>query len=182
MPVSCQCNGKGTCRGCACKKAGRNCSSCLLLGKGQCVNPFNSSNLVQDIRGQQPTLQWIRDLPNVPLRTSDSLSWHGLLSLSVTREDAILDTDVSSNDRDGLSEDSHVDTSRSLPAFKCMSHSNALWHDLTGQEFSNRIDDIYNQIVYWKPNLFTIPSRNYGKLFVGELARLFESIHYGVSN
>ena len=37
----------------------------------------------------------------MPLGTSDSLSRRSSLLLSVTREEAILNTDVSSNDRDG---------------------------------------------------------------------------------
>lgn len=34
------------------------------------------------------------------------------------------------------------------------------------------IDDAYNEVVHWSPNLFQIPSGAYGKKFVAELTLL----------
>ena len=34
-------------------------------------------------------------------------------------------------------------------------------------------DDAYSQIVYWKHNLFMVPSGPQGKCFMGELASMF---------
>ena len=54
-------------------------------------------------------------------------------------------------------------------------------HDLSGHDFSNKIDDTYSQIVHWKPNFFKVPSGASGKHFVGELARLFEAFAAGLA-
>ena len=66
-----------------------------------------------------------------------------------------------------------------LPAFKPMSSINCTWGDLSGHDFSNKIDDAYSQIVHWKPNFFKVPSGASGKHFVAELARLFEAFAAG---
>ena len=50
-----------------------------------------------------------------------------------------------------------------------------MWGDLSGQVFSNLIDDAYSQIAHWKANLFKVPSGSIGKQFVAEIARLFEA-------
>ena len=62
-----------------------------------------------------------------------------------------------------------------LPSFEPLSDPDYQWNDLTGPEFSNAINDAYNQIVHWKANLFRVPSGSNGKKFVSELARLFQA-------
>ena len=46
---------------------------------------------------------------------------------------------------------------------------------MDGLKVVEDIDKIYNQIVHWRHNLFKIPSGKYGKAFVDEMARLFNS-------
>ena len=62
-----------------------------------------------------------------------------------------------------------------LPSFEPLPDPDYRWNDLTGPEFSNAINDAYNQLVHWKPNLFRVPSGSNGKKFVSELARLFQA-------
>lgn len=49
------------------------------------------------------------------------------------------------------------------------------WGDLSGEEFTKVIDDVYAQVVHWRPNLFKVPSGACGKQFVAELTRLFNA-------
>ena len=63
----------------------------------------------------------------------------------------------------------------SLSAFKLMSCPNCTWGDLSGQEFSNALDNAYSLTVHWRQNVSKVPSGSSGKHFVCELARLFEA-------
>ena len=48
------------------------------------------------------------------------------------------------------------------------------WGEIDGEMIAD-IDSIYTQIVHWKHNLFKVPSSKYGKVFVQELACLFNA-------
>ena len=58
-----------------------------------------------------------------------------------------------------------------LPWFFSMSNTNAMWQDVSEEEFVTAIDD--EQIVHWRSNLFKLPSGACGKCFITELTRLF---------
>ena len=42
-------------------------------------------------------------------------------------------------------------------------------------EFEENVTFIYEQIVYWKKNLFLLPTGKAGKLFIDELTKLFNA-------
>lgn len=64
---------------------------------------------------------------------------------------------------------------RILPSFKPTASMNLSWGDLSGEEFTNMIDDAYAQVVHWRPNLFKVPSGACGKQFVAELTQFFNA-------
>ena len=57
-----------------------------------------------------------------------------------------------------------------------------LWKEkmLDIEEFAKTVDEVYNEIVHWRQNLFMIPSGKQSHLFVEELARLLHA--YGPDN
>ena len=44
------------------------------------------------------------------------------------------------------------------------------YHDSPGETFANLINDLYNEIVTWKKNLFKLPTGNAAKAFIKELS------------
>ena len=46
---------------------------------------------------------------------------------------------------------------------------NFLYHDMTGETFVNLINDLYEEIVTWKKNMFKLPTGNAAKSFIKEL-------------
>ena len=63
-----------------------------------------------------------------------------------------------------------------LPSFAPTNPYNQFkWGEIDGEKIAADIDSIYTQIVHWKHNLFKVPSGKYGKVFVQELACLFNA-------
>ena len=56
-----------------------------------------------------------------------------------------------------------------------MTGGNYTWGDLSGQEFTSLVNEVYSQVVHWRPNFFKVPSGSSGKQFVAELACLYEA-------
>ena len=46
------------------------------------------------------------------------------------------------------------------------------WGSSSGPEFCDTVSYVYDEIVYWKQNLFQVPSGTSGKAFVVELSYL----------
>ena len=165
MPVCCRCNGSGHCKTCSCVKSGKPCLDCLPSRNGHCNNN-NETHTSTNSEHHPPML-----LPPIPpsLATTATLDSPRYLAEATTPSpnmdmlDAILDD---------VTPDTHA---LALPSFKPMSCLNCTWGDLSGQEFSDAIDNAYSQMVHWRPNLFKVPSGTSGKHLVAELARLFEA-------
>ena len=49
------------------------------------------------------------------------------------------------------------------------------WGENSGEKIAADIDYVYSQIVHWRQNVFKIPSDKQGKVFVQEMARLFNA-------
>jgi len=49
------------------------------------------------------------------------------------------------------------------------------WGDGNGNEFTKDVDLIYGKIVFWKKNIFMLPTGNAGKSYINELTRLLHS-------
>ena len=63
-----------------------------------------------------------------------------------------------------------------LPSFASANPYNQFkWGENDGEKIAADIDSIYTQIVHWKHNLFKVPSGKHGKVFVQELACLFNA-------
>ena len=54
-------------------------------------------------------------------------------------------------------------------------HENFKWGDVDGKDFINRVDEVYEKIVFWRKNLFLLPSGKAGKEFISEMTRLLNS-------
>ena len=50
------------------------------------------------------------------------------------------------------------------PAFK--------WGDLDGAIFTKKVEDAYEILVYWRRNLFLLPTGNAGRNYIDEMTRL----------
>ena len=67
----------------------------------------------------------------------------------------------------------HPQTVADLPLFHPVSDPHFKWKDLTGEDCVVLINRCYSKAVHWIPNLFMIPYRKQGKLFIKELTHLF---------
>ena len=70
----------------------------------------------------------------------------------------------------------HQVSNFSLPSFRPALGADYTWGELSGQVFTNLIEEAYSQIVHWRLNLFKVPTGSSGKQFVAELACLYEAI------
>ena len=50
-----------------------------------------------------------------------------------------------------------------------------MWGDLTSGQFSRDLNFVYEEIVYWRKNLFKLPSGSAGKDFIKETTRLLKA-------
>ena len=73
-----------------------------------------------------------------------------------------------------------VDTASSLaqlflPTPPAQQPTNFRWGPIEGAEFSNLINNAYEEVIHWRQNLFLIPSGSVGKAFVSEITRHFQA-------
>ena len=47
-----------------------------------------------------------------------------------------------------------------------------VWGNLTSEEVEREISEIYEKVVYWRKNLFKLPSGAAGKLYIQETTKL----------
>ena len=62
-----------------------------------------------------------------------------------------------------------------LPAFSPQSAPNFCRGNMDGGEVLNEMNKIYDEVVFWKKNIFLLPSGKVGKDFVAEMTRLVQS-------
>ena len=173
----------------SCVKSGRQCVSCLPARNSYCsnkgiltsVNSEQTSSIIQDpsdtVLESAINVVITVDLTSPPSLPMPLTPWQtspttrNLPDVHTTRDpsDAILDSSssVSLTTVDRTPQPS-------LPTFKPVLpqlHKG----NLSGQEFSNALDNAYSLTVHSRPNLFKVPSGSSGKHFVCELARPFEA-------
>ena len=69
-----------------------------------------------------------------------------------------------------------------LPNFvRITGNSHFVWGDVDGNSFSSHLDQVYNEIVHWRRNIFLLPTGRSGKIFVSELSHLFNAYYPGFS-
>ena len=56
-----------------------------------------------------------------------------------------------------------------------------MWGDVDSNSFTSLLDQVYNEIVHWRRNIFPLPSGRSGKMFVSELSHLFNAYYPGSS-
>ena len=66
-----------------------------------------------------------------------------------------------------------------LPNYPPLSPPSFLWGDVPGSEFVSKVCSIYDEVIHWRRNLFSVPVGKAGNRFVQELARLFQSFADG---
>ena len=162
MPLCCRCNGNGRCRTC-CVRSGSVCLNCLPLRQGHCENCEEpEEDLIP-----QPVVSSVQHDIDVPSFSEDESEL-----LSSPDGSAAVDDSVSDLTQSNLT----------LPTFVTMSEdSHFVWGDVDGNSFSSNLDQVYNEIVHWRRNIFPLPTGRAGKMFVSELARLFNAYYPGSS-
>ena len=68
-----------------------------------------------------------------------------------------------------------------LPAFKEISFPDFQWGEREGLLVSEELSQIYEEVVFWKKNLFLVPSGRAGKKFVTEMTQLIEAYANGTA-
>ena len=63
-----------------------------------------------------------------------------------------------------------------LPPFSRASSKSFTWGDHSGEEVAVLLQDVYDEIVHWRPNIFDIPLGASGKKFVDETTRLLTAV------
>ena len=58
-------------------------------------------------------------------------------------------------------------------------YPNKDWHDMTGLQFTQTIDNIYDEIVHWRKNLFKLPSGTAGRSFISLLTNWLDHFNRG---
>ena len=70
--------------------------------------------------------------------------------------------------------------SATLPDFQCSSSPAFMWgEEVHGEKFVSAVKDAYQEVVRWRPNLFSIPLGAVGKKFVVEATRLVRAFAEG---
>ena len=59
-------------------------------------------------------------------------------------------------------------------------YPNKDWHDMTGLQFTQTIDNIYDEIVHWRKNLFKLPSGTAGRSFISLLTNSLDHFNHGI--
>ena len=72
-----------------------------------------------------------------------------------------------------------ISTADFLPSFVPASDSRFTWGECDSSTFIPLLDSVYQEVIHWKRNSFSIPRGNSGKAFVNELARLFSAFANG---
>ena len=58
-------------------------------------------------------------------------------------------------------------------------YPNKDWHDMTGLQFTQTTDNIYDGIVHWRKNLFKLPSGTAGRSFISLLTNWLDHFNCG---
>ena len=58
-------------------------------------------------------------------------------------------------------------------------YPNRDWHDMAGLQFTQTIDNIYDEIVHWRKNLFKLPSGTAVRSFISFLTKLLDHFNRG---
>ena len=170
MAQCCRCNRTGSCRRCACVKAGRHCLPSKLGTCSNCPTPASSaapattqsSNTTETSVGIEATVETRASSnphPGPPLSTSHERSSHTPQAPSPHNQDSI----------------QCPPDEPQLPPHVPMNAPSFLWGSLNADDFSHALEGTYSEVVHWRLNNFKVPAGKNGKEFVRELSNLFSS-------
>ena len=158
MPC-CKCNRTGSCKGCACVKAGNLCTNCLPSKLGSCVNrppdssrPQQPSTALTPINAPQMADPPLDDAPARPISSART-------NLPLHPHDPPTNTDY--------------DPNTTLPSPELVSMQRFTWGNHSAIDFTNTLEATYSEVVHWRRNCFTVPLGKAGREFVAELSRLY---------
>ena len=168
MAQCCRCNRTGSCRRCACVKAGKGCSNCLPSKLGNCSN-------VSSVQAPPPsvatsTTNWSAST-TVPDASTTSLR----PAVSANRSSSSSSGIQSSASDSPCQCNSSISCSPPLPNFQPVSNPVFGWGSLDAESFSHALEVAYSEVVHWRSNSFKVPMGRVGKEFVNELSRLFSA-------
>ena len=154
MVLCCRCNRTGSCRGCACVKAGKRCSNCLPSKLGSCLNVSSSVTPSQ----QQDPISCPPCNSTMAHVSSSSLPPPPPPPLCQPRPLLVLAL---------------------YPPPEPISTANFQWGEHDGSSLGLAVESAYAEAVHWRRNIFTIPLGKAGKDYVKEQARLFSAYSDG---
>ena len=167
---------------CVCVKAGHPCSNCLPSRKGNCMN-LQLENLSST--PQSPPS------PQAPTEATESgppLSPNNGLQGPPSTNDRSQGSPSPNNGSQGLLLDlanHHNEESSNyaiIPALLALSElapPQFTWGDQDHEAFINSISVAFDEVVYWRRIIFSVPSGNAGIGFVSEFSRLFRAYAEG---
>jgi hypothetical protein len=151
MPC-CRCNRTGSCKGCACVKAGKPCSNCLPSKLGSCANRSSMRSCVQ-----QPS-----NLSTAPPATGPPVT---SAATAVSADYATISVITASETPSSSSNSQpNSDSPTSSTPFR--------WGDVTSKTFCGKA---YEEQTLWRKNTFSPPSGHAGTEFVKEHTRLLRA-------
>ena len=186
----CRCNRTGTCKNCACVRAGQSCGKCLPGGLGKCLNQSaaaqsaaaHSVPTTSLTNPTSPTSRTLSDVANPivrvppPANTLDDHAAADRESLTPLAPIPPTHANFPTPDSDGRTDAAGTPA---LPAFIPMASPIFTWGDLDAETFTQRLNLAYSTVIHWRRNIFAIPTGNAGTAFVRELSRLFRAYATG---
>ena len=165
MVLCCRCNRTGSCRGCACVKAGKRCSNCLPSKLETCSNASPTPAPIAATLTLTAIQSAATPIPRGP--ATNVLDMNGVPgSLS----DSQATSDTPTQHPDSIS---FPPCSPQLPTFQPTSMPVFSWGNHNAEDFSHALEASYSEVVHWRLNSFKVPLGKAGKEFVHELSRLF---------
>ena len=185
----CRCNKTGSCKACACVKAGKSCTNCLPSKLGNCVNQSTVSGRTTSV--PLPSISTIPAPPaaqagaqanQAPAASTDSpsLTDGDISTPAVSMTPADISTPLGiSTPADSPSDDTanaqQEDLSLQLPPFTPANDPVFTWGTFNAPDFTHSLEATYSEVVHWRRNRFTVPLSKAGKEFVDELSYLFQA-------
>ena len=65
-----------------------------------------------------------------------------------------------------------TDDNNVIPDINCTDENTFKWGNLDHVTFTKNLDEIYGKVVFWRQNLFKLPSGAAGKAYIKETTRL----------
>ena len=172
MPVvCCWCNASGRCRNCACKKAGRECLNCLPCRRGHCENSKQMNEHTTTPSMDSKTAESTEERStHHPAISGNAMDQNTTTSIPKTQE-------ITPSETLSILEQNI----ESLPSFTPVSDPEFRWGEVEdGRQFACALNRAYSKVVRWKTNILKVPSGKAGKMFVRELARMFNAYAEGL--